>query len=264
MIKILSGYGNPGGSTIANILLCNALNKAGYECTMYAPHPWFLDKCKSGHLNEANLNENDTAIIHFLNPQNPPQKVKRAILTCHEKMLFPINRTNYKIYNYIHYVSEPQRLWHNVNHPYFVLPNLVDELKPSPNKPEKVAGIIGTIDVNKQTHIAIMKAIQSGFKTIYIYGGISDPAYYKFYVEPLMKRFKKFIQYKGMENDKQKMYDSVSDVFLSSKSETYGYIPKECKLTGTKFWGNGITDNNFTIEMTNEQILQEWIKYLEV
>jgi hypothetical protein len=40
MIKIISGWSNKGGSTIALIALTNALNAEGYETTFYGPHDW--------------------------------------------------------------------------------------------------------------------------------------------------------------------------------------------------------------------------------
>ena len=45
MIKILSSWSRPGGSTIAFIRLCNLFNDRGLECEFYGQHDWHLDKC---------------------------------------------------------------------------------------------------------------------------------------------------------------------------------------------------------------------------
>jgi hypothetical protein len=65
MIKILTGWSNTGGSTTAFINLTNLFNKNGIDCTMYGPHDYHLNKCKSGRLNDIRLEENDNLIIHF-------------------------------------------------------------------------------------------------------------------------------------------------------------------------------------------------------
>ena len=52
MVKIISGWSDRGGSTFAFINLTNKLNESGIDTTFYGPHPWHLDKCKSGLLDE--------------------------------------------------------------------------------------------------------------------------------------------------------------------------------------------------------------------
>ena len=56
MIKIISGFGGMGGSTIAFVNLVNLFNKNGHDAILYAPEngspkiAWHLDKCKSEKL----------------------------------------------------------------------------------------------------------------------------------------------------------------------------------------------------------------------
>ena len=66
MIKIFTGWSNPGGSTTALINLCNLFNDNGYECVMYGPHPWHLNKCRGAQLQTATTKESDKIIYHFL------------------------------------------------------------------------------------------------------------------------------------------------------------------------------------------------------
>jgi hypothetical protein len=261
MIKLITGFSGMGGSTIALINLCNALNSIGHESRMYGPHNWFLSHCKSDHINNLKINEDDRIIVHFINSKNLP-KTKRSIFSIHEKALFPLKDSYYTQYEYIHYVSQPQKDYHKVEHPNFILPNLLDNLIPSENKPIKIAGIIGSIDRNKNVHESIIRAIRDGMNKILIYGAITDGNYFKLSVEPLIKKFKGKIEVKGIESDKQKIYNSVSDVYSSSLSEVWGYIERECELTNTIYHGNEATKNNFNIKMSNSVILENWVNYL--
>ena len=68
MIKIVSGYTDKGGSTVALINLCNFFNENGLECTLYGNQNWHRDKCKSGNIeNDLTLKPNDKLIYHFYN-----------------------------------------------------------------------------------------------------------------------------------------------------------------------------------------------------
>ena len=92
-IKIMTGWSDRGGSTNAFISLTNALNKLGYDATLYGPHTWHLDKCKSALLDNNNLNvgPNDRLIVHFLQLPNRPNAGK-VILSCHEKNLYEVGK----------------------------------------------------------------------------------------------------------------------------------------------------------------------------
>ena len=67
MIKIISGYSGPGGSTTAFINLCNAFNQHGLDCIFYGPHSWHMDKCRSKDIEEFFIERGDSLIVHFLN-----------------------------------------------------------------------------------------------------------------------------------------------------------------------------------------------------
>jgi glycosyltransferase involved in cell wall biosynthesis len=123
---------------------------------------------------------------------------------------------------------------------------------------EKVAGVIGSFDENKQTHISIQRAFSEGYEKVYLFGNVTDPNYYEKYVKPLMNE--NVIEY-GFESDKQKIYNMVDAVFLSSKSEVASLVKDECESTGTKFYGNTATDHDVK-ELTNDEIIKEWIKVL--
>lgn len=216
MIKILTGYGMEGGSTVAHINLVNAFNEYGLEAKLYSPHTYHFDKCPSGSLQEVNISHEDILIFHFL--QIPDIKAKKIILSVHEQNLFNLCNVNLSNVDCIHMVSEHQAKYHNVenfNKPYFILSNVMDDLKPNPKKRKKSVGIIGSVDENKQVHVSILRAIGKGFKDITIYGKDTDQVYYETKVLPLIKKYNikgpKFVE------NKQEMYDKC-----------YMYVEKHC------------------------------------
>lgn len=265
MIKILTGWSMEGGSTIAFINLTNALNANGIGCIMYGVHDWHLDKCRADRAVNLSLKDDDRLIIHFFNTNwNSKPPLKRLIYSCHEKDIAPVRNINYKIFDKIHYVSKPQMEWHKVEHPYVIIPNVVDDLKPETKQEKGIAGIIGSIDRNKQTHVSIERALNDGMNVIIMFGKITDMGYYKEKVEPLMNANPNRILPVIYEPNKQHMYNLVSDVYLSSISETWSYIKKECELTNTTFHGTDAVKDNFEIDLTNEEIVKCWQRELDV
>lgn len=265
MIKIITGWSNAGGSTTAFINLTKELNKRDIQCKLFGPHQWHLDKCNSGSLQDINLSTDDVLILHFFNTPwtiKPPIKGK-LIYSCHEKEIKPITSFNYKIYDKIHYVSKPQKEWHKVDHPHFILPNVVEELKVSEKEVSCIAGIIGSIDENKQTHKSIERALSDKMERIYLYGNITDTYYYHTKVKPLIDDNSNII-HKGYVEDTQNIYNEISDVYLSSISETWSYIKKECDMTGKIFHGTDAVRDNFNNEMTNDEIINKWKEVLEI
>ena len=253
-IKIISGHSEKGGSTTAFINLTNELNKNEYDCTFYGPHSWHLSKCKSGLLNDLKLDPNDIIICHFINlPERP--KVKKVIFSLHEKNLFEIADVK-PFWDEIVFINEEQRQYHNrYNGTYSIIPNLKEHLDLI-DKPELelVAGVIGTIDINKQTHISIQRAINDGCEKVFVFGSVSDPKYYEEMVKPL---FSDKVLYIGHTENKQDMYNSIGRVYHSSISEVACLIKDECKTTNTKFFGNDATTPEVS-SLTNDEVINEW------
>lgn len=262
MIKIFSGWSNKGGSTFAFINLTNKLNELGYDTTFYGPHQWHLDKCKSGILdNSVSIKQSDRIICHFLNLPSRPN-ANKVILSCHEKNIFEVGKIK-QYWDEVVFLNEKQRNYHSeYNGKYSIVPNLKETLikKEKTAEVKKIAGIIGSIDENKQTHISIDRAVKEGYEKIILFGNITDQNYYNNFVKPLLN--KNIIEY-GFESDKQKIYDMVGGVFLSSKSEVASLVKDECETTGTKFYGNSATDHDVK-ELTNDEIIKEWIKILDL
>ncbi len=162
-VKIASSWTRPGGGTVAHINLTNLLNDNGYDCTFYGPHDWHLDKCKADKLDKCLLGPDDILISHFI--EVPPQaRVKKHILYCHEKDVWPLKRINLARYDSIVFVSNSQKEWQDVpwTHPQTIIPPIVNKVNwETPNN--RVAGVVGSIDKNKQTHHSIERALNDGY-----------------------------------------------------------------------------------------------------
>ena len=258
-IKIISGHSERGGSTTAFINLTNQLNMNGYDCTFYGPHEWHLDKCKSSKIEYVSVDENDILIFHFI-PLNERPKAKKVILALHEKNLFEISNMK-PVWDEVIFLNEKHREYHSgYKGPYSIIPNLKETLeKKEKSHLKKVAGIIGTIDENKQTHISIDRAVSDGCEKIYLFGNITDINYYENFVKP---KISDNIILMGHVENKQQMYDMIGKVYISSKSEVACLVKDECYSTGTEFCGNDVTSHEPNV-LTNNEIIENWINIFE-
>jgi hypothetical protein len=259
MIKIVSGWSNPGGSTTAHINLCNLFNENNMDCIFYGPHEYHLSKCISDNINKLSILKDDIVILHFMTKEIKAN-AKKLIFSCHEQNIFPLNKINYTNYDFIHYVSEHQYNYHKVDYPHYIIPNVVDDIKPTTKPKEKIGGVIGSIDENKQVHVSIQKAIDDGCDKVFIYGKITDTNYYNKEVAPLIDGLK--VRYKGYCDDKQEMYNQLTDVYQDSLMESWGYISRECKLAGINYHGNGVVNDDSI--MSNDEILNKWVEVLQL
>jgi hypothetical protein len=254
-IKLISSWTRPGGGTVAHINLTNLLNDNGFDCTFYGPHEWHLNQCKGALLKDIIIEPTDTIISHFIQI-SPDVKFKKHILYCHEKDLFPLQKMNLFQYTLIVFVSNAQKQWHSVNHPSVIIPPLVKKINwTNPNN--GVAGVIGSIDKNKQTHESIQRAIRHGFSTVKLFGETNDRMYFTQQVEPLLHGGSD-VRLVGHEDDHEAMYGLISAVYHSSLSETFGLVEAECKLAGIPF--NGPTNNQEILD--EKEILDRWKKVL--
>lgn len=263
MIKIISGWSNPGGSTTSWINLTNELNKQGYETMFFGPHTWAQDKCNFNPIGASKINPEDSIIIHFSNIESKP-KCKKIIFSSHEQDLFLIaEKVSYSFFDKLHFVSLHQRKYHNLNWPYIIIPNIVEDLKVSPMLKSKIGLVIGSIDRNKNTHISIQRALADGMAQVLIYGKVSSSYYYQMFVLPLIKQYSGIVVMMDYQEDKQKMYDSGSDIYLYSLNEAWSYIKPEAQKTGTNFHTTNSVHEDVEVWDTNK-IINTWIKELGV
>jgi hypothetical protein len=68
------------------------------------------------------------------------------------------------------------------------------------NHLDKVAGVIGSIDENKQTHISIQRALDDGCEKVYVFGQVTDVYYYENYVKKLIDN--NIVVFYGTHNNK--------------------------------------------------------------
>ncbi len=261
-VKIISGYSNPGGSTVAHINLTNLFNANGIDCTYYGPNDWHLDKCNGKNLKEVVLSAEDYVIVHYILLPGKPV-CKKVILSCHETTVFEIKKILEQIktpfWDNIHYVSESQKQWQGVDG--VVIPNVLDKLKkkdPHPMLKTWTAGVIGSLDRHKQTHVSIDRAIAAGYEKVVIFGAPTDP---KYFIEEIYPRLNNNVVYMGHIDDKQKMYDYMDVVYHSSLGETFNYVQAECKMVGVAY--NGLDSGNVIHNpMSDDQIFDKWMQLL--
>lgn len=288
MIKIVSGFSFPTGSTVALVNLCNQFNDRGYDCVFYGPDHWHLDKCRSAKTSEFYPEKGDVIIVHHIRLISLVElykiqdKIERArrktsfepikdltlrvfpgprkpagvklVLTCQEKDLFPGRRLKYSLFDKIHCADVSQADFHKIPHRHFVCPNFDSSLTASETKPDKVAGVIGSIRKENQIESSVEKAFANGMETVIVYGYPSDPVYYYSRIQPLTKKYPGRIRYAGFVDDKQKMYDSISDVYRTV-SKPWSLIMRECRLTKTRYHG---PDGQAGESMTDDQIFAAW------
>jgi hypothetical protein len=261
MVKIVSGYSEKGGSTTAFINLTNFLNENNIDCTFYGPHDWHLGKCKSDKTDNVTYNEDDIVIFHFLDLKERP-KVKKAILSCHEKWWFPVGKIK-QYWDEVVFLHDQHREYHgDYNGKFVIIPNLKENLKPSDkNNLSKVAGIVGTIEDRKQTHVSIQRALKDRCDKIYLFGHVGEQSYFENYVKPLIIPNKVILF--GHTTNKQEMYDMIGRVYHSSKGEVACLVKDECYLTNTEFFGNEETENEVS-KLTNQEILDLWKKLFKI
>jgi hypothetical protein len=262
MVKIFSNWTNAGGSTEAFINLTNELNGRGIDCMFYGPHKYHTFKCRGDvSYGAVPLSKNDVFITHFTaKPQKRPD-VKKFILSCHEQDVFPLKKIKFDIYDKIHFVSEHQRDFHGIDHPHFICTNVMADLKPNPKRSMNVAGIIGSVDKNKQTHISIERALKDGCGEVVIFGPITDQNYFETMVKPLVDNNEN-VNVVGHVEDKQKIYDSINYLYFSSINECCPTVIGECKLTNTEV--RALPNKNYmNIDYKpNDEVVETWIKEL--
>lgn len=254
MIKILSGFTGPGGSTIAFNTLVNLFNSRGLTSCLYGPSKWAGITCKFSFLNELNLSKEDILIYHYL-PITDRLPCKKQILSCHETVVFEINKIPGLMFDVVHFVSESQKKFQNIDG--VVIPNPIRKFIKT-EKNFKVAGIIGSIDPNKRVHHSILAAKKDGFKDIRLYGNLTDHGYFVNNVLPLLSDE---VTYRGVASDMNSVYSQLSHVYHSPILETFNLVKPECISAGVTYVGN---EGNDTLAeyWDDDKVFESWKKLL--
>ena len=154
------------------------------------------------------------------------------------------------------FLHEEHRKYHSEYKGEFtIIPNIKEDLVMSDKSlVSNIAGIIGTIEDRKQTHVSIQRALKDKCNKILLFGQIGDQQYYDRYVKPFISGK---VVHHGYTTNKQEMYDMISKVYHSSKGEVACLVKDECYLTNTEFYGNEETSNEVS-KLTNSEILVLW------
>ena len=262
MIRIITGWSGPGGSTIAHINLCNLFNENGLDCKLYGPHDWHMGRCRSGNYKEfmnSPSGSDDIIISHCcILPEN--MQCRKHILSCHETSLVDLRKIDLSRVDLIHFVSESQKKWHPIDHPNLVIPNVISDLKKSPMGTH-AAGVIGSIDSNKAPHLSVKRALEEAYLKVLLYGAVTDPEYLTDFLEPIIKENPGRVIMKGHVDDQQSIYDSIDAAYHSSQREAFNFIKAECELTGVSY--NGLDSCETGAEYTTKsEIWKRWKELL--
>jgi len=295
MIKIVSGQSIPVGSTVALANLCNQFNSREHECVFYGPDRWHRDKCRSAHLSDFHPEEGDIVIAHDIRLRSVSDlsdlgnriastrkgdlrsalldgisggfgrkkrpEAFRLVLSCRGDGPVCVGRTAWSMFHKIHFSCEAQVDRRASRHPHFVCPDFVHDLKKPVARPEKVAGVIGSVRPENRLEISIEKALQDGMETVIVYGYMLDPIYFHSKIAPLAKKYPGRIKFAGFVDDPQQMYYSVSDVYRCA-ARPWSTVKRECGLTATCYHG---PDSSEAAEAPgNDSIYGVWKKELEL
>lgn len=256
MIKIISGFTGPGGSTVAFNNLTNLFNSKGLDACFYGPNTWKGINCRFDSLTNFRPNKEDVVIYHFLKVTEPLD-CKKIILSCHETNLFPIrNMTNLK-YDNLHFVSEFQKNWQNL--PGVIIPNVVSKYPPKAKKSRKrIAGILGSLDRNKRIPLSVERALRDGHNDIRLYGAATQVEYFFKEIVPLLGDK---VSYRGPASNMAEVYSIITDVYHSPELETFNLIKAECHYAEVAYHGN--EGNDTQAEYWDEdRIFEAWKKLL--
>lgn len=261
MIKIITGYSGPGGSTSALRRLCDEFNARDIACEMYGPSDWFIKNPKHHRrLSELMLPTKDRIIAHWIDLK---MKFKqKTIFSCHEMWWFDFNNVT-DFYHEVQFLTEKQKNYHtsrsNIKK-FFLLPNLKEKLEITKlDSSKNVAGVIGNIDERKNIHESIKRALDEGSEKVLVFGDILSTPYFNEKIKPLLNDKVIYMGHK----DKSFIYSNIDRVYHMSKGEVASLVKDECYTTGTMFFGNEETDNEVSI-MTNDEIITSWKEKLEL
>lgn len=288
-MKIISGSSNPSASTVALVKLCNRLNEAGCQCTFYGADRWHRDKCPAAGLDAFRPQPNDVVVVHNLRllsrkdlhdlpamaahpakskwtdhlkktalkhlpSRGKPDNIK-LVFTWRPNDLFSPNQVRLSLFDKLHFVTDTGKDAGFQRYPHFTCPDLLDTLTSSPHKPTRVAGVIGSIRKENDTHTSTLCALQDGMDKVILYGYLFDPLYYYGVMKPLIDRHPGRIQFAGFLDDRQKLYDCVSDVYHCDKNPC-SVVREECRVTNTRYHGpQAPAGQSYP---TNETILDIW------
>lgn len=295
MIYFYSGHTRFGGSTFIINSVVKLLNSAGMPTLFYGPHSWFTGLSAYNRAERfPPLTPKDIFVCHFFEPHERPN-VHRSIAYIHEdakNFRFRFRKfycEKCKINKITEYSNElpvcdrcgrstafiglkvfDHLVISSVNHEKkykesqlllgstSIIPNPIEINFTRKPPAEPTAGIIGTVEGRKAQHVSIQKAKEAGFKKILLYGP-KNPVYFDQYIKPLLDTQ---VMYKGVCDDRESMYNSISEVFHYAKYEQACMVQGECKKLGIPFHCDTQNVPDWDL-YSNEQIIGLWKEILK-
>jgi len=205
-------------------------------------------------IGENNLLSTFGGFVKKFLPTKAPSDYK-LFLTYLSNDALPLSSVRLPLFHKVHFASNVLKNDSRVSHPSFIAPSFCKDLLMSGQKPEKTGGIIGSIKRQNNIEEAVEQALLDGMETVIIFGYMKDPVYYYSKIVPLINKHPGQIKYAGFMDDRQKMYDAVSDVY-SSVSKPWSAVRHECTMTYTRF--HAPESPNEGDRMANDQIFGIW------
>ncbi len=270
MIKIVSVWSIPVGSTVALVNLCNQLNARGHGCVFFGPDRWHLDKCRSALLSDFQPEGGDVVIAHglrlhstadlydvnnpdvsgprngllsslkgdvlgYLRSRKQPENI-RLVTTFSGSGPPRTGRAVWSMFHKIHFSCEAQRGRAAAGSSHFICPDFLHDLEKPKGRPERVAGVIGCVRPENMLERSVERALLDGMESVILYGYLLDPVYFFSTIAPLKKKYPGRIRFAGFLDDPQRMYNSISDVYRCA-AKPWSAVRRECSLTDTRYHG---------------------------
>lgn len=258
-VKFITGWSKEGGSTLHHIWLVNKLNELGHDASLWGPHDWHTQHAPGGRIQNCQVFRNDTVVAHYVNVSSVAAlNPLRLIVSCHESpSLNPLSNQDLTSADGVHFVSEAQKSAQSLSVESTVIPPNVADVEWNGGPDKDIAGVIGSVDFNKQPHVAAQQALQDGFKKVLLYGRLNDPGYFTANVLPMMVEGR--VEHR-QHAERGEVYNSLDAVYCSSKSETFGMVEAEAKKANIPFYGTSYAPE----VMDSEEILQKWVELLDL
>lgn len=251
-IKFILGFSDFGGSTLAIVSQAELLKKE-FDVEMYGDAGYFHENYENVKFtSDLKIEPDDILIFHCIDKDERPN-CKKCFLYVHEKSIFQLKSRQIKGYDNFIFVHENQKIYHGFDG--HIIPNRIKhslDLKKYHPPNNNIAGIVGTVQSRKNTHISISKALENNCRKVLLFGNKED-GYFERFVEPMLSDQ---VIYKGLFLDKMEMYNQFDDLYFFSNEECASLVIGECKVLGKRVFKSEHVDDFDVLD--DDQILEKW------
>lgn len=276
MIKIISNVEHPGNQMLSMLNLCKLFNNHNHKCELYFPTGNFHKEDHIKSLFDFKADKSDIIIVNDISLTSYKDLYKP------NKLLTGSDSLEFKIKNLIRYIFASKK------HPFKKLIlathcpdfnkkqkrklklSLFDEvvsdknfsssifgIVESKNKETKIAGIADDITKKSKIKELLEMALKDDMQKIILFGHLKNPSYYYLHIEPIISNHPNKILFAGFNDDRQNLYDSVSDIYSNNNI----LIKKESTEAKVNF--HSLKNSTETL-LNNDEILSFWKQKLEL